>query len=129
MTSEPVGYNKDTVEAFCLMCQEIRTVPLIGDPRMKGRLYGTVKLSESFYRYNLNVNELKNAAFHQLFAAEPGSGYCHLYRDFPEDHLHHFTAEHQVRHRERGQEYLLWVPKKAGLPNQMWGHSYRFLSS
>lgn len=120
------NYRPEQVINFCQECNNegIDIIPVRGDDNVRTKLYRTIRIEGTdMYRYDLNVNALKDRFFYMLFENKvPGPGYMHLSKDTPNEYLQHFLAEEKktIRKKRRGEYEKVWWPKAEHLANHLW---------
>jgi len=126
-TAIDCNYRPDTVKAFRDQCTELDILTVRGDNTVKSRVYRAVAEPgppglEKRYRYDLNVNPLKDSLYRLIFESKVhGAGYFHFHKETTREVIGQLTSEEKKTVRsKRGVAANKWVTKTEHSENHLW---------
>lgn len=125
-TAIDCNYRPEVIKDFRNRCTELDIIAVRGDDSVRTRIYrasgepgpeGMTKV----YRYDLNVNMLKNTLYRLLFESPtPGPGWYHLPKDVADETLGQLTSEEQIIIRRGKKTEIFWKKKDTHRANHLW---------
>jgi len=125
-TAVDCNYRPGVVKDFRNRCTELDIIAVRGDDTVRSRIYRATgepgpEGMARVYRYDLNVNMLKNTLYRLLFESPtPGPGWFHLPKDVTEETLGQLTSEEQIIIRHGKKTDIFWKPKDQHRANHVW---------